>query len=201
MPKDAANSLTEMVGRNLREWRRRKLLTQNELAALGRNGGLDWSRSVVAAIENGNRSLEVDEWVALALVGGPLPAELLSGSSRARVQVGDRTYPMSAIRSVIVGPYERKVNYRTLRTLLVEEIVQGQGEAEYKAARRLGVTPEVIAATSFELWSHSFTSERNDRVQKQAHTGASSRTLQALRGHVARRMLDEIQTVLARESD
>lgn len=199
MTKDAGSPLTELIGRNLRDWRTRELLTQDELAALGRSGGLEWSRSVVASIENGNRSLLVDELVALTLVGGPTPAELLSGSDRARVQVAGATYPMSEIRKVIVGPYERRIKHRTLRTLLVEE--NAQGEAEYKAARKLGVTPEIIAATALELWSNSFTSERNERVQQQAQANASPRTLQALRGLAARRMLDEIQTVLARGSD
>lgn len=199
MTKDAGSSLTKMIGRNLHDWRTRKLLTQDELAALGRNGGLEWSRSVVASIENGNRPLLVDELIALALVGGPIPAELLSGSPSAQVRVGDRAHSLLAIREVIVTPYKRKIEHHTLRTLLVEE--NAQGEAEQKAARKLSVTPEVIAAAALELWSNSFTSERNDRVQKQANPGASQRTLQALRGHVARKMLEEIQSVLARESD
>jgi len=199
MPNDAEISLTELIGLNLREWRMRELLTQDELAALGRNRGLEWSRSVVASIENGNRPLLVDELVALTLIGGPTPADLLSGSKSARIQVAEVTCALSVIREVIVGQYEGKIKYRTLRTLLVEE--SAQLEAEQKAARKLGVTPEVIAAAALELWSNSFTSERNDRVQKQTNIGASPRTLQALRGHVARKMLDEIQTVLVRGSD
>ncbi len=199
MPKNAEISLTELIGCNLRDWRVRKSITQDELAALGRNGGLEWSRSIVASIENGNRSLIVDELVALALVGGPSPAELLSGSKSARVQVAEVTYALSVIREVVVGPYVSRIKHQTLRTLLVEE--SAQLEAEQKAARKLGVTAEVIAATALELWSNSFTSERNERVEKLADPGATPRTLQALRGHVARRLLEEIQSVLARESD
>lgn len=199
MPKYASISLTELMGSNLRDWRMREFLTQDELAALGRNGGLEWSRSVVASIENGNRPFLFDELIALALVGGPIPNELLSGRPSAQVRIGERTHALRVIREVIVTSYERKTKYRTLRTLLVEE--SAQLEAEQKAARKLGVSPDVVAAAALELWSNSFTSERNDRVQKQANPGASPRTLQALRGHVARKMLEEIQSVLARESD
>lgn len=49
----------------LKEWRERWDLTQDQMAAAARDRGLRWSRSTVASIEIGRRELSLAEFVAL----------------------------------------------------------------------------------------------------------------------------------------
>ncbi len=64
------------------------------------------------------------------------------------------------------------------------------GEAEQKAARKLGVSALDVAAVSFRLWGHGLTEERDDRAGDNA----------TRRGHVTRTLVEDIQEVL-REVD
>ncbi len=64
------------------------------------------------------------------------------------------------------------------------------GEAEQKAARKLGVSGLDIAAVSFRLWGHGLTEERDSRAGDNA----------TRRGHVSRALAEDIRAVL-REVD
>ena len=64
------------------------------------------------------------------------------------------------------------------------------GEAEQKAARKLGVSGLDIAAVSFRLWGHGLTEERDSRAGDNA----------TRRGHVSRGLVEDIRAVL-REVD
>lgn len=73
------------------------------------------------------------------------------------------------------------------------------GEAERKAARKLGVPPEYVAVAAHRLWGRGLTAERDRRVADGAD-GEDARTVQALRGHVTRQLLDEIRPLVAKEA-
>jgi transcriptional regulator with XRE-family HTH domain len=75
----------------------------------------------------------------------------------------------------------------------------GYGDAEMKAAVRLGVTSGDVARTSHVLWGRSLTAERDARLAETAPAHASRKTLQTLRGHVTRSMLAELRSVLKDE--
>lgn len=73
----------------------------------------------------------------------------------------------------------------------------GVGEAEGKAAVRLGVPPIVVQRLSHLLWARSFTDERDRRA---GHSPDDSpRSVQAKRGHAARQMLNELRAFLTDE--
>ena len=65
------------------------------------------------------------------------------------------------------------------------------GEAEQKAARRLGVPGLDIAAASFRLWGHGLTQERDSRAGDNA----------TRRGHITRALVEEIREVLREVED
>jgi transcriptional regulator with XRE-family HTH domain len=71
-----------------------------------------------------------------------------------------------------------------------------RGDAERKAARRLGVPPLTLSVAAHGRYGRSFSDERDRRVAEQAPPGAAPRSLQALRGHVTRAMVAELAPVL-----
>jgi transcriptional regulator with XRE-family HTH domain len=83
---------------------------------------------------------------------------------------------------------------RSDRTKIVEDAEQ---DAEQKAAQKLGVSPLAIAIAAHKLWKHSLTEERDRRVTEQANDAATPRTVQALRGHITRTLLIEIEPLVA----
>ena len=71
-----------------------------------------------------------------------------------------------------------------------------RGDAERKAARKLGVRPLKLSVAAHGRYGRSFTAERDARVAEQAPADAPPRSLQALRGHVTRAMLAELAPAL-----
>jgi hypothetical protein len=74
-----------------------------------------------------------------------------------------------------------------------------RGDAERKAARKLGVEPIKLSVAAYGRYDQSFTEERDARVAELAPADAPPRSLQALRGHVTRAMLAELTSVLDQE--
>jgi transcriptional regulator with XRE-family HTH domain len=72
---------------------------------------------------------------------------------------------------------------------------EAAGEAEQKAARRLGVPPFAIALEARRRWRCSLSAERDRRVTAEARETDDRRTLQAVRGHVTRSLLAELQNL------
>jgi transcriptional regulator with XRE-family HTH domain len=71
-------------------------------------------------------------------------------------------------------------------------------EAEKRAASKLGVPPLVLAIAAHRTWDRGLTEERDRRVVEQTNDDASPRTVQAVRGHVTRRLIAEVEP-MARE--
>lgn len=63
------------------------------------------------------------------------------------------------------------------------------GEAERKAAKKLGASTVTVSAASFALWGRSLTDERDGRMT----ASLDARSRQAKRGHVTRVLLGELQ--------
>lgn len=72
------------------------------------------------------------------------------------------------------------------------------GEAEHTVAKRFGVAPVGVSMAAFGRWGRGFTAERDRRVADEAAPDASARSLQALRGHVSRALIDELAPTLER---
>jgi transcriptional regulator with XRE-family HTH domain len=87
---------------------------------------------------------------------------------------------------------------------------EAAGEAERKAATRLGVPAYAIALAARRQWHRSLTSERDRRVAERPFDGdeveeetydprTSQARRQAIRGHVTRALLSELQQAFSRE--
>ena len=235
-------TLSARLGEQLRQWRERHKLPQDEVASLARRWGFDWTRSVVAAIEAGRRALSVEEFLLLPWLAGnqgpkatkrgePAPMELADLFSGLGWVPLTRTFiaDEEAFRAIVEGratksdlstvimdvPTTRQslheaalagigentavldhLHLRDLpdaRQLLEAAHVDKQAEAEMQAARRLRTFPLAVAAAARKRWGRSLTEERDRRVAEQTPADAIPRTLQALRGHVTRALLEELR--------
>lgn len=74
---------------------------------------------------------------------------------------------------------------------------EAAGEAEQKAARKLGVHPAIVALAAERLWGQSLTAERDRRV-KDRPPEDSPRRLQAIRGHVTRLLITQLSEVIGK---
>jgi transcriptional regulator with XRE-family HTH domain len=85
-----------------------------------------------------------------------------------------------------------------------EAVMEAAGEAEQKAASRLGAPPIAVALEARRLWQRSLTAERDRRVasEESAESEDSSesenthpRSRQAVRGHVTRLLITELESL------
>jgi transcriptional regulator with XRE-family HTH domain len=227
------------VGSRLRELRLELGLRQDQVARAARQVGLDWTQATIAAIERGDRALELGEFFLLPSVigfaggwtsGWPQLAEFFPASGRVALSM-ETTADVDVLRAELAGqldedsrhplgdydtPVARKTHegmqrqFATLREMAqlwpgmrlrdAEDAEEAaRGDAERKAARKLGVRPLVLSAAAHGRYGRSFTAERDARVAEQAPADAAPRSLQALRGHVTRAMLAELAPALERK--
>ena len=202
--KDEPPRLGQVVGTNLERIRIQESWSKDDVAARGWRVGLPWSRSTVAALEAGRRAIELGEVVLLAVALDTTVAGLLAGKGLAHVGDGSKI-PLSDIRQILTGdarrprkadPHVKARIYVSRHQAYERVMLSAGGEAEQKAARKLGVTPQVIAEAAYDLWRRSLTEERNVRVEAKAADPETARKSQALRGHVTRMLVREIEALL-----
>lgn len=211
-----ATKFWEHFGRRVRERRQALGLRQDDVARRARQAGLPWSRPTVTEIESGRRDLSFPEVLALlGVLDLDLPGLLVdAGALRITPRLnadgdalagGLRGKP--PLKSVLVVQTPRgfrraardalasaSANYPDMTLGQFEDVEQASaGEAEQKAAPRLGISPMDISVLAFRLWGRSLTEERDARVAERTKD-TSPRTVQALRGHATRRLLDELGT-------
>ena len=80
-------------------------------------------------------------------------------------------------------------------TVKAKAVHEAAGEAEQKAARKLGVHPAAVALAAHRRWGQSLTAERDQRVLGRS-PGESPRRIQAIRGHVTRLLIAELDPLL-----
>jgi hypothetical protein len=171
----------------------------------------------VAAAEAGNKTIDVTELVLLSLALDAPVDQLLAGDGR--VHLGDdETKRLWEVRRILASDGARKgieppkgeVQIWTRSELegrmpnlrghmegarqksSAKATSAASGEAEQKAARKFHIDANVLSTMAFELWGRSLTEERDARVDDAATLSGSAKNLQALRGHVTRRLLAEL---------
>lgn len=82
-------------------------------------------------------------------------------------------------------------------TVKAQAVHEAAGEAEQKAARKLGVHPATVALAAQRQWGRSLTAERDQRV-KERPSGGSLRRVQAVRGHVTRLLIAELAELIGK---
>jgi transcriptional regulator with XRE-family HTH domain len=102
--------LSEVVARNLRNYRALRRLTQDDVAAVLDQLGHRWTAGIVGFVERGDRTVAIDELAGLAVALGVSVAALLDprgpvGSLGPAVDVGGQlTIPPPLARDFISGP-------------------------------------------------------------------------------------------------
>ena len=196
------------VGRRVRKLREEAGRSQDELAVAGRRVGLMWTRGSVASLETGRRGLGAEEFMLL-----PLALKLLTGRDHWRLGdllPEDRVliwFPLGGIRSrklklLLAGKSvaDRDIGGGTARRLRpVKDRLEEQSEAVRHAAKRLEVEPGTVSRVAERLWRRNFSEEREHRVAERGGADASTRSLQALRGHVSRELINELRCALEEE--
>jgi hypothetical protein len=104
-----------------------------------------------------------------------------------------------ALGSRRLEAYER-ILPRISNTQLRAAREAARGETEMKSARKLKLNdPVVLAVAAIARWGRSLTEERDARVETAATPDVAARTLQALRGHVTRQLVEELKPILREE--
>jgi transcriptional regulator with XRE-family HTH domain len=209
-------TLHQAIGANLKRLRSALEMSQDELANAARQLGLDWSRSSVAAVELGSKTLDPDELLLLILVVGGVN-ELLAG--RGKVVLNEQTVlGIKDVRTILTDhdPDEIEIVRKrllrrkgihvgeglNLRLKMDEEETRrwveqaSKGEAEQKAARKLHVPVDVLCECALAVWGRSLTAQRDLKINQLEVQPDSLRSLQALRGHVTRQLLDELTDII-----
>ncbi|SRR6266545_3166009 len=148
--------------------------------------------------------------------GAPAEDEARSGSAMGQIRAG---YPRPARwwlvgGSVVTGstwnvphtkvtgdwddPAERAYQALpwNLKQRSSEIEIAAKGDAERKAARKFGVSPELVSVVAFTRYSRSLSEERDMRVVETMPKGATNKTMQALRGHITRAILAEMKNMI-----
>jgi transcriptional regulator with XRE-family HTH domain len=199
---EQARTFETILGETVRERRQDLGLTQDTVARrCSMYFGLPFNRAVVDSIERGVRELTLPE---LAVVLAVLEMSLddlrdtgpvaLSGFVAVKADtIVDQILGTEPVwRFATSSPKTGRLVWRDALSGYVSE----PGVAEQKAARKLDLTPEELDSVARDLWGRSLTDERDVRVNEQAAPDAEARTLQALRGHVTRELLQELESVL-----
>jgi transcriptional regulator with XRE-family HTH domain len=194
--------LSAAIASGLRSYRVRQGLTQEDVAGAARMAGLpSWTAVTIAHIEAGRRkATSLDDLICLSLALHTTPDRLIDMST-ARIQCNNFDVPTPWLRFLVTGgkqgtePPLATVQRGNTRILLDE----GATEAERKAAQRLHVTVDDIRAAAKALkrgkrWSRrTLDREREYRLEQLAsERQEDARTLQARRGHITRKLLDDL---------
>ena len=212
-------TIEQVIGQEIRRLREAAGVGQSVLAAAARQYGLPWTRALVAAVELGRKRLTLGELALVPLVlaeadvtGGRVLnlADLIPADQRSVTVGPGLEMPLTIARAMLLGDDDRLLgpSPKLVDVGVDRRAVEAAGDAEQKAALALGVSPESVVKAAHQRWGRSLTAERDRRVV--AYTTASEgssftigvttpewpRRLQAIRGHVTRALLDELQTPL-----
>jgi transcriptional regulator with XRE-family HTH domain len=107
-PRPGSRFLADVLADNIAGYRSMRKLSQRALADEMRRLGHQWSASTVSDIENGDRSVAVDELVGLALVLDTNPPALLDpggidGNATEDLDYGDGVTPVKFARAWLRG--------------------------------------------------------------------------------------------------
>ena len=168
---------------------------------------------MLAKVERGERSVTLEELLVLSIALGPDPSMFVGDRPDEWVVLSNEvTVKSGALVALLRGLNTRAADFRlnfmeppppepawpdlSPAHLKLAE-VEALGEAEIKAADRLGVDALTVARAAHAVWGWSLSNERDHRVEDAAPQGSSARTVQAVRGHVTRELLKELEPVIA----
>ncbi|MBT2449416.1 hypothetical protein J7F03_20435 [Streptomyces sp. ISL-43] len=211
--------LRDVLAAGLKQVRLARVLRQEEAAALIRQQGLtSWIRGTVAQAEVGARRFSIEELLLLALALEVSPTDFIRGSDDQLIELApganltaaalrallsgdqkavrklaprpvDRPSPVPSDRSELLDAAQRS---GLADPTLVERAITAVSDAERHVARKVGTSPEWVNLVALNRWERTWSEERDRRLAGRA-AEATPRQLQALRGHITRELLTELE--------
>lgn len=213
--KPKPSRVDEVIGRNVRRRREELGASQDDVARALAARGWAASGGLLSAVEDGRRSVRVEELLRLAQVLNVEALLLLEvPADSPPVDLGWDRYGGRELGFVIARSDNSLPNRwtdleeRRLAQLQFSKGGSGHGqsffdsavgEAERHAARRLGIPATEVVERSRRLWHRTLTSERNDRAARSVEPGASERRQATIRAHVTRELLEELRADIDKE--
>jgi hypothetical protein len=196
-------TLEQAIGQQMRRHREAGGVRQETIAAAATMWMLPWTQATVAAVELGQRGLSLGEFLMLPLVFAEAGLRRRSGQP---LELSDFIPAhVDHFPNVPVVPGGFQMPLRTVQTLLrggrapagdpPAPAAAGPGEAERKAARKLGCSPDAIVTAAQQLWSRTLAAERDERIGERAGK-LDRRSLQAVRGRVTRGLVRELEPII-----
>jgi len=200
-------TVDEAVGQRLKVLRGD--LSHEMVAVRLRQAGLKWTRSQLAQIEAGRRSIQLGEWLVLPMAlsyafgreDTPLTYHDLIPEDLGAVTITERLTALHGILPFLLkahGQIRQAKPHSTdpycdyFRRVPTNEKAY-QEDVSWNAARKLKVGRDSVIEAAQRLWGSSISAERDRRVGALQHT---SRTIQALRVHVSRTLFQELKAQL-----
>lgn len=160
--------LNAVISANVASRRHVLGLTQDQLAQRCASRGLEWTRSVIASIEAGNRRLNVDELLLLGASLDIAPIQLLHSDAEL-VRIGATVYPGRDVRPLMTARPHAAWDREASAADVVADLRRiGLGSAEQKAAARLRLESGQVAEIARRLFGHGLTEERDARAPEGA---------------------------------
>jgi hypothetical protein len=178
----------------------------------------------VAQAETGSRKFSLEDLLLVALAYETTPAELLVGTDNDWVELSpEARLTVRTLRALLTGtnvsihspgphvdvpatrtpgaPDQAVVTearqFGVRRHADVDRAVSGIGDPERHAARKLGTTPERLSLAALARWGRTLVEERDYRLkQRLKDEDASGCGAQALRGHITRELVAELEVDL-----
>jgi hypothetical protein len=167
---------------------------------------LNWSRDSVKNIESGAREIALEELFTLLPLLGVTLEELFPPDMELELAGGWTVRGGAGLRKLLEGRRDATVSPATvqLRGAAVSAssasgslTVHPPRLAEQKAAASLNVDVSKVQKLAQKAWGHDLTAEREARISgRVAGQEVDPRSLQALRGHVTRELLDELRPLV-----
>jgi hypothetical protein len=168
-------------------------MRQEDVAAqVAAHGWQGWDRDRVAAIELGRRTLRFDELLIFATVVNRTVVQLIPSEPDAWLEVAGQRVSAGLVRTILCeGPARLDLSARSLPA--------PPTESERKASRRLGVGVPRLVIAAERLWGRRLDAERDRRAAEAQPAAADPAALQRVRGHITRRLVEELEQALREE--
>lgn len=200
-------TIDELIGRQIKKCREDAGRSQEMLSLIAKRWGLNWSRSQVAQIESGRRSLAVGEWFVLPMVLSEaldrqltyldlIPENHDAVAMTPKLKANFSILPQLITYQGDFASIPAKTDHQGYFERPTIDVKPYQEDVVWNAARRFKVSTEAINKAAEKCWRLPLSEERDRRLT--AASGESSRTLQARRGHTTRELFTELERELVK---
>lgn len=199
-----STALGAVVGQNVRRIREERLITQGELGDLWKAHGLNWARSKISALESGHRpQISAAELLVMAVSLQVTVSGLLAIEGLIRLEPYDVDMEANQVMQLLAGdqsqskPDQSWAKEKT-RILVWSQPSTRSDESEAAAAKwaeSFNMAPHLFIRFTRRVFDgRTLTEERDRQLENLGDVTFQRRT--ALRGHVTRRLLGQLEQFL-----